>query len=723
MPSQDTPAVKFPFYLGITVNKELRGMISGIFQNEVEQNEIKTYYYKQDIPVPNYLIALAAGNIQERNISDDISVFSEPEFLDQVAKELEDLPAILNYSISYMGPYEWGKYNVLVLPRSFPFSGMENPCLSFCSPVLINGDKSLVDIVFHELIHSWSGNLVTNENWRDFWLNEGITMFLQRKIVGMWKGVDYAKMDGILGTFYIEESLTYFEENSTFTTLRPNLTGVNPDEVYSDIPYEKGYNFIYYIESLIGENIMQKFFQNYFEHFKYKSIDFYDFKSYFLEFCQKNNVTNQTLDKIDWNAWIFQPGRCPIENNLTNKYQKEVDEALEKFKKGELNDTLINTVNSWHHTSKTVFMNKLENEDDFLTDEQHDFLTNKLKFYEKQDFLVTTNYLRLILSKTDKFYEHEMDCLIYYLSNNGASDYMADIYSYFYKRDEVKAEETLQNLSTFYHSIMFDKALKIINETKKKFPILTINAQDKCKIFQDKNISKIYITSEEYKEELKDLVLSNGITLEKDGKVIGLNCTLNSEEKYCLLNETLNTSGEHTLKIKDRIQKENYAVKVHDSNVKLYLKGVEVNENTTKKYDFDFAENKDFNVIIYFNEELVDKVKVYTGDKEIECLENNSTLECKINNGVLPFNQNESNEFKKYEIKVNDYCGNEVYSFEVYVKNSETYTLVIILAGVVVFIVILIIVFCILRRKRNSSNVNIDDVEETKIIGMVDKED
>ena len=726
LPSQDTPAVKFSFDLGITVKKELRGMISGTFQKEVdEQNGLKTYYYNQKIPVPNYLIALAAGNIQGRNISDIISVYSEPEFLDKVAKELEDLPTILKYAISYMGPYEWGKYNVLVLPKSFPFSGMENPCLSFCSPCLINGDKSLVDIVFHELIHSWSGNLVTNENWRDFWLNEGITMFLQRKIVGMWKSEDYAKMDGILGTFYIESSLKDFEENSTFTTLHPNLTGVNPDDKYSDIPYEKGYNFMYYLESLIGKDKMQIFFKNYFQNFKYKSIDFYDFKNYFLDICKKNKVANQILNKIDWNAWIFTPGRCPIENNLSNIYQKQVDEALEKFKKGELNDTLIKTINSWNHTSKTVFMNKLEHGDNFLTDEQHDFLTNKLKFYENQDFLVTTNYLRLILSKTDKFYDYEMDCLIDYLSNNGASDYMVNIYNFFYKRDEVKAEETLNNLSTFYHSIMYNQALEEIKDAKESFPILTINAQDKCKIFNDKNISKIYITSEEYKEELSDLVLSDGITLEKDGKIIGLNCTLNSSEKYCLLNETLNTSGEHTLKIKKRIQKENYAVKAHNSIVKLYLKGVEVNENTAKKYDFNYAESKDNNVIIYFNEELVDKVKVSTDGKEIACVKNNSTLECKINNDVLPFNPNESNEFKKYEIKVNDYCGNEVYSFEVNVKNEDSgpSTLIIILASVGVFMVILIIVFCIIRRKKNSKNLNIDDMEETKIIGMVDKED
>ena len=428
---------------------------------------------------------MVAGNIEERNITDNISVYSEPEFVDIAEKELIDLPEILKNATLYMGKYEWGKYNVLVLPKSFPFSGMENPCLSFCSPCLINGDKSLVDIVFHELIHSWSGNLVTNENWRDFWLNEGITMFLQRKIVGMWKGVDYAKMDGILGTFYIEAYLKIFGENSTYTTLRPDLTGVNPDDKYSDIPYEKGFNFMYYIESLIGEDTMESFFKSYFEHFKYKSLDFYDFQNYFLEFCKSNNVPNDTLAKIDWEAWIFKPGRCPLENNLSNIYQKQVDDALEKFKNGELNDTLKNIISNWDHASKTVFMNKLENGDKFLTDEQHDFLTNKLKFYENQDFLVTTNYLRLILSKTDKFYDHEMDCLIDYLSNNGASDYMVDIYNLFYKRDEVKAVETLNNCSSFYHSVMYNNALEEIEDAKENFPILTIDAQDKCKIFNE----------------------------------------------------------------------------------------------------------------------------------------------------------------------------------------------------------------------------------------------
>jgi len=193
----------------------------------------------------------------KKKINDIISVFSEPEFIDEAYNILkDDLPKALNLSIEYMGPYLWEQYNVLVLPRSFPYSGMENPSLSFLSPCLIDKDKSLIDIIFHEMIHSWSGNLVTNENWSDFWLNEGITMFLQRKIVGLLRNDrEFARMDGYMGQFYLKQAIEYFgEEYKQFTTLRPELTGVNPDDFFSDVPYEKGYNFIYYIETIIGEN-------------------------------------------------------------------------------------------------------------------------------------------------------------------------------------------------------------------------------------------------------------------------------------------------------------------------------------------------------------------------------------------------------------------------------------------------------------------------------------
>ena len=378
-----------------------------------------------------------------------------------------------------MGNYEWGKYNVLVLPNSFPYSGMENPCLSFCSPCLINGDKSLVDIVAHELIHSWSRNLVTNENWRDFWLNEGITMFLQRKIISMWRGTDYSKMDGILGLSYIDEYLDIFGINSTYSTLHPDFDGVSPDDFFSDIPYEKGYNLMYYIESLVGEDVIENFFKNYFKHFKYQSIDVFNFIDYFNEFCLNNNISKETLDEINWKEWLYQPGKCPVENNFKNKYQEEVENALVKFNKEEIDNDLIETVKNWKHTSKTVFMRSLNKRDNFLSDNQHTFLANTLKLYE-EDFLVKTNYYRLILRQTDKFFENEIENLIEYLSNNGALDYMVGIYGDFYKRDEIKAVETLNSLKSFYHKLMYNMSSEEIETMKETFPILTIELKNKC---------------------------------------------------------------------------------------------------------------------------------------------------------------------------------------------------------------------------------------------------
>ncbi len=567
LPSQDTPAVKFPFYLGIKVPKELRGMVSGLFDKvEEEEEDTKIFYYKQEIPVPNYLIALAAGNIEERNISDNISVYSEPEFVDTVYNELTDLPQLLNYSMSYMGDYEWGRYNVLVLPKSFPFSGMENPCLSFCSPCLINGDKSLVDIVAHELIHSWSGNLVTNENWRDFWLNEGVTMFLQRKIIAMWKGADYAKMDGILGLYYIEESIDRFDENSTYTSLRPDLENVNPDDVYSDIPYEKGFNLMYYIESLIVEEVMKEFFKSYFIHFQYKSLDLFDFKNYFIDFCINNSVTNETLGKIDWDAWIYKPGKCPVENDFSNIYQTEMDEVYDKFIKEEIDEGLEEEFNNLTYTAKTVFMNQLEQREEFLTDKQHDFLTKQLKLYEGQNFLISTNYYRLILAKTDKFYENEEESLIEYLSNYGAVDYMSGLYELFYKRDEVKAVQTLDSLRDFYHPIMINEAEEEINEAKETFPILTLEFKntDQC-LSED---VKIEITTEEF-NFTETIKISNGIYLQSDKVTIGLECYIDSKEKYCLMKEKKQFDGEFILSIPQRIQTNNYAIKAYKSTSKL----------------------------------------------------------------------------------------------------------------------------------------------------------
>ena len=729
LPSQDTPAVKFPFYLGIKVPKPLRGMISGIYINETDNGDTTTFYYEQKIPVPNYLIALAAGNIKERNISDNISVFSEPEFVNKTFDELFDfLPKILEIAISYMGDYEWGQYNVLVLPDSFPYSGIENPCLSFCSPCLINGDKSLVDIVAHALIHSWSGNLVTNENWRDFWLNEGITMFLQRKIISMWKSEDYAKMDGILGLFYIEEYLDYFGEDSNYTSLRPDLTGISPDDIFSDIPYEKGYNLMYYIETLIGNETMKNFFQSYFQHFKNKSLDVFDFIDYFTSFCKENGVDQETLDKIEWNKWLYEPGACPVENDFSNKYQEEVDKSLEYFSEGKL-DGLDEKIENWTHTQKTVFMNTLEQEDKFLTKEQHNFITNTLQLYD-DNFLVKTNYFRLILARTDEFYEIEKEKLIEYLSSYGAVDYMAGIYGLFYQRDEELAVETLNGLRGFYHSIMIEEAEYEFEEAQNNFPILTLDLKGQCSFLSlDTKIG--IITEEEFKDTFKNVTVGKGVYLTSkesgDDSNTELQCYLDKNEKYCQIKKKIEKSGNYKLNVPSRIQNLTYAIKKSEGNntMQIYLKEIIIDTNKTNPtFEINYYNEKEKKIQIFFKSEPDENISIKHDEKYIEYKKVNETvIEIIINSAIFDFAKERPDEFKEYKVKICDPCGKEKYSFSVKARNfsvdDDVGIVAILIIIIIGLLVVIIVSFFIYRSVNRRKNIDIGQVDEKKLLSEI----
>jgi len=631
-----------------------------------------------------------------------------------------------------MGPYLWQQYNILVLPRSFPYSGMENPSLSFLSPCLINGDKSLIDIIFHEMIHSWSGNLVTNDNWSDFWLNEGITMFLQRKIVGLWKkDPEYARMDGYLGFYYIQQSIDYFGEKlKDFTTLRPNLEGFSPDDYYSDIPYEKGYNFMYYIESLIGEDIMESFFKNYFEHFKYQSINFVQFKNYFIDFCSDNNVTKDTLDKINWTAWVFSPGDIPVNFTENNKYKDQVEEIIEKIKKGNF-ENLENEFKGLYPIQKTYILLTLQQFDNFLTDEQHKFLTETLKLYEGQNFLVSTNYFRLILEKTDKFLEHELDSLVNYLSNYGATDYMVGLYELFYKRDEIKAKETLNNLSTFYHSLMYEMAFEEIEKAEDDFPILVLEIKSDSKIYYPYD-DIFELDVEKYNDKFGKMYFEDNIYLMDNSNEFGLNCYLNnSETQYCeLKNETFKSKGQYSIQVKERIQKMDYAVKVHESE-KFGIIQFLNREQTKTKYTFNVAVNNILKIIINLNEVINFELPVYFGnttDLKLKCEIHETNYECELNKTFCESHCKLQKEEVKYQINVlskseNSFLDIEVYinSFEEEEKENDIDILVIVLPCVFgALLIIGIVLFCILRKKRQITSEEI--TKELISVGLKDSE-
>ena len=726
-PCQDTPAVKFQFDLSIIVPKDLKGMISGIYKsNETfpEDENYTVYHYKQEMPVPSYLVSMAAGNIVNKTIKENMSVFSEPEYIEEAYNELkDDLPKAFELAVNYLGEYKWKEYNVLVLPRSFPYSGMENPSLSFLSPCLINGDKSLIDIIFHEMIHSWSGNLVTNENWSDFWLNEGITMFLQRKIVGLWKNdSQYARMDGYLGMNYIQEYIDYFgEEFKDLTTLRPNLTGMAPDDSFSDIPYEKGYNLIYYIESLIGENVTKKFFQNYFIHFENQSITFYDFKDYFIEFCSNNSISGDILRKIDLDAWIFTPGNMPVNFTEENKYKFQSDNIVDKIK-NEKFDGLATEFNETKTVQKTYILLELEKFDNFLTDNQHKFLTETLKLYENQNFLITTYYFRIILEKTDKFLPYELDSLIQYLSDYGCLDYMTGLYEAFYKRDEVKAVEILHSLKTFYHSLMYETALEEFENAEKEFPIFAFNIKgDKPYYYPYDDMFELNLTN--YNDELDNLTFENNIYLNSENaNKFGLNCYFKKEIQYCQLkNKTFEQKGQFNITVKERYQALNFAIKAYTSN-NFQIKQLFDKENMKTSYNFNLAKGDIFKITIKFNEAIDFNLPVYFNDKKellLRCQLHEKNYECEFNKTFCESNCKVGKDEQKFQANIMSKSEQTILNLDIFIKNDseekqpegkEANSVLVVVCVTVSIILALVITFFLLmycrKRRRDAIDYN-----------------
>lgn len=212
------------------------------------------YFFEQNIPVASYLIAIAVGDLREVQVGKRTRVIAEPEVIVPYSTEFEDLELLLEAVESYSTPYEWEYYSILFLPASFPYGGMENPLLTFMNPAFYVGDKSYIGIATHEISHSWTGNLVTNGNWQSFWLNEGMTVFLERKATKKLKGDENYRISVYQGYNGLLSDIETYGNNSTFTSLNPDIRGRNPDDAFSAVPYEKGFQFLVYLESKVGEN-------------------------------------------------------------------------------------------------------------------------------------------------------------------------------------------------------------------------------------------------------------------------------------------------------------------------------------------------------------------------------------------------------------------------------------------------------------------------------------
>lgn len=313
LPCQDTPQTKCAYTSEITVVAPLVCLMSAILTNKKMLTNAKypsglsTYSFEQKVPIPAYLIAIAVGDIEPRPIGDGsrTMVWAEREVVDAAAEEFSETEAFLDAAEAICGdPYLWGRYDLLVMPPSFPYGGMENPCLTFVTPTLLAGDRSLANVVAHEIAHSWTGNLVTNRNWEHFWLNEGFTVFVERKICARLSGAKAYGCASKIGVNDLEESIAAFSRCSHLTCMVPALDNIDPDDAFSSVPYEKGYNLLTYIEQLVGEEAFSSFLQAWVAKFKFKTATSKDF----VEMVGEHFKDNQELASFDWHEWLYTPG-------------------------------------------------------------------------------------------------------------------------------------------------------------------------------------------------------------------------------------------------------------------------------------------------------------------------------------------------------------------------------------------------------------------------------
>ena len=274
IPTQDSPGIRQTYEARLTVPPPLRAVMSAeqLTPRGVAADSGRRYDFRLTNPVPPYLIALAVGDIRFREVGPRTGVFAEPSVLDSAARELADLERMVSAAEGLYGPYRWGRYDVLVLPPSFPFGGMENPRLTFATPTILAGDRSLVSLVAHELAHSWSGNLVTNATWPDFWLNEGFTTYFENRIMEAVYGPERAAMLEALARRDLLAEIEGFGADTTETVLHLDLAGRNPDDAVNTIAYDKGAAFLRTIEAAVGRERWDAYLRSYFDRHAFGSM-------------------------------------------------------------------------------------------------------------------------------------------------------------------------------------------------------------------------------------------------------------------------------------------------------------------------------------------------------------------------------------------------------------------------------------------------------------------
>ena len=359
-PCQDAPAVKATYSARVRVPNWATALMSALRSEDKEFMDgsgHKTFVWEQPVSIPSYLVALAVGDLEARDVSPRCRVWAEPSVVEAARFEFDKTEEFLQHAEALTCDYVWTRYDLLCLPPSFPYGGMENPCLTFATPTLLAGDRSLADVIAHEIAHSWTGNLVTNTTWEHFYLNEGWTMWLQRKIMARIHGDPlFFDLDAEwVGWPHLEESVVAFKDHLELTALVPDLTDVDPDDAFSSVPYEKGFSLLVMLEQLVGTPQFEAFAKHYIKTYQYKTVTSAEFKATLLAFFKQD----PRLVALPWDDIFYKPGLPTKPRYDTAKLAGPSIELADRWYDEGMSGGPVDGFNGWSTLQKQIFLERL----------------------------------------------------------------------------------------------------------------------------------------------------------------------------------------------------------------------------------------------------------------------------------------------------------------------------------------------------------------------------
>ena len=388
IPLQDTPGVRFSYDATIKVPSEFLAVMSA--GNPTEKNAEGIYHFEMPQKIPSYLMALGVGDLEFRSLGLRTGVYVEPSLIDKAEYEFADTEFMMTTAEKLYGPYLWDRYDLLVLPSSFPWGGMENPRLTFVYPLVLVGDRSLVSLVAHELAHSWSGNLVTNANWDDVWLNEGFTTYLTGRIMEEVYGERYENMLKVQGEINLREEIDRMGPDSSDTRLKLNMEGRNPNDAFSTIPYQKGRFFLMTIEKTVGRERWDTFLHDYFQEHAFGNMTTEGFLQYMNDNLLMGN--KELGEKIQIENWVYGKG---LPSNFPELHSEEfdiVDDIINNWVKGSPASEISTEGWTTHHW--IYFLKQLPVK---ISKERLDALNTSLKLNDIKNPIVLRNWLSLAM--------------------------------------------------------------------------------------------------------------------------------------------------------------------------------------------------------------------------------------------------------------------------------------------------------------------------------------